>query len=147
MQLSNLIPTHNELRSMEVVELWKQFFFDGKVLRCQPVNLSEIEGEIYIHDGHHRLAGLWLAGGRTLYEGEYTLRKFTVKDYLTINWTRGYVTPFDPREQVRIADFKDIKERILESEWDEDFIYSNRFLWSEDRKISSLEELVNESNR
>lgn len=141
MQLSDLIPTHNELRSMEVAELWRKFFEDGKVMRCNPVSLSEIEGEIYIHDGHHRLAGLWLAGGRSLYDGEYRLRQFSVADYLNVNYDRGYVTPFNPQTEVRLSDFKQIKDRILENKWDEQYIHGVAYLWKEHRLIDSLEQL------
>jgi hypothetical protein len=70
-------------------------------------------GPLVVHDGHHRLVATHLAGRAFLEPAEYQVTAWTYADYLAINFTAGWVTPFDPRSHVRTADFESWKQRVL----------------------------------
>ena len=70
-----------------------------------PVQLSRFEdGQIYCHNGHHRIGSCTLAGREMLLEGEYRIEEWTYAQYQEINWAARWTTPFDPRLETRIAD-------------------------------------------
>ena len=56
----------------------------------------------------------FLGGRPTLDEKEYEVKTWTYAEYLEINFAVGWVTPFDPRTQVRHADFAHWKKVIQE---------------------------------
>jgi hypothetical protein len=70
---------------------------------------------LLIHDGHHRLVATHLAGRDFLHPEEYLLTWWTWEEYRAPNFATGWVTPFDPRTQVRTADFATWKRHILET--------------------------------
>lgn len=82
------------------------------------VNLIAItqfeDGDLYLRDGLHRVASIYLAGRPMLYEDEYVIEHMTYSMYNEINLAVGYVTPFDPRTEVRLANFGDFKAEVLE---------------------------------
>jgi hypothetical protein len=84
------------------------------------IQLSEFNAEagmaavLLVHDGHHRLVATHLAGRAFLYPEEYRVTRWAFQAYQSINFSCGWVTPFDPRTHVRIADFAAWKQQILE---------------------------------
>ena len=85
---------------------------EGTVI--EPLDIVEFEdGVRMIHNGHHRAVAALLAGRTTLNPAEYTLHKRTYERYMSPMSGIGYVTPFDPRVEVRIPDFMWIKQDIL----------------------------------
>jgi hypothetical protein len=70
---------------------------------------------LLVHDGHHRLVATYLAGRAFLDPAEYRVTPWTFTDYLAVNFAAGWVTPFDPRTQVRTADFAVWKRQVLEA--------------------------------
>jgi hypothetical protein len=79
-----------------------------------PIRLSQFPDSLVVHDGHHRLVATHLAGRAFLNPPEYRVTRWTYEQYLEVNFACGWVTPFDPRTHVRIADFADWKRRVLE---------------------------------
>jgi hypothetical protein len=68
---------------------------------------------LLIHDGHHRLVATLLAGRDFLHPDEFEVTQWTYADYLSINLSLEWVTPFDPRSQARLADFGAWKLHVL----------------------------------
>jgi hypothetical protein len=71
------------------------------------------DGKKYIHDGHHRCVSTLMGGRDVLYEDEYQLHSFTYSQYMEPNLEKGWCTPFDPRTEVRLADFGDWRKNVL----------------------------------
>ena len=71
------------------------------------------DGQLYLHDGHHRVASIYLAGNRDfLFETEVEYWDYTYSRYINPNFSNGWYTPFDPRTHVRIPDFFNFKEKV-----------------------------------
>lgn len=119
MRIANLIPTHNSVRSLEVMEQWRIRFKQGIVLRCNPLVVHSCTccSRQYLHDGHHRAVALIKAGGTVLYEDEFVVKRANwCKLYNEINPLKDWLTPFNPVEEVRKSDvlyFKESIRRIL----------------------------------
>lgn len=92
--------------------------FDNKSLlnysngkKIKPISLVRFEDDrVFIHDGHHRVAAVYLGGRKYLSYDEYEIKNFKYEDYLAINLSVGWITPFDPRTEVRIPDYSSFKE-------------------------------------
>jgi hypothetical protein len=69
------------------------------------------DGRLFIHDGHHRIAAIYLGGRKWIREDEFVIKDWTYEDYRTVNLdcTPPWITPFDPRFQIRIMDYSDFK--------------------------------------
>jgi hypothetical protein len=91
-------------------------FCEPKGIYCSPkIFLSRFpDGQIYFHDGHHRSYAIWLGGRDYLDESEYSIKDFRYEDYLEVNLSVGFVTPFDPRKEVRLCNFLEYKSSINE---------------------------------
>lgn len=59
----------------------------------------------FIHDGHHRALACYLGGRDYLREDEYEVSDWTYPQYTNVNHELGFYTPFDPKTQLRLADF------------------------------------------
>lgn len=68
------------------------------------------DGRLYIHDGHHRSMAIYLSGRSYLNPTEYAISPFTFKQLQTANFETGYVTPYDPRVEMRKSDFRIFKK-------------------------------------
>jgi SAM-dependent methyltransferase len=79
-----------------------------------PLKLVEFEdGRIFVHDGHHQFTSLKREGFETLREGvDFELSKFLYSDYTDINFSAGWVTPFDPRKSLRVAELGGFKSFV-----------------------------------
>ncbi len=107
--------------------------------RTSLVAITEFEdGKRYIRDGLHRTAVVLLARDvPVLFEGEYVIEHMTYEMFLRANIGQQWYTPFDPRVEVRKADFFDFKEEVLLRLDDEgvvEFIISNKARYAVDRK-------------
>lgn len=113
-----------------------------------PIQLSEFEdGRIFIHDGHHRTASVFLAGRKFLANTEYVIARWRYYDYMVISHENGWYTPFDPRTHCRIPDFGEFKATSRQKfNIDPDiaihWIKDNQDLYCESRKIRYVSELV-----
>lgn len=140
-----MIPTHNKIRDFDLVmSITEQY----ETIITNPICVMVTEdGKEWIRDGHHRAAALWLVYG--FIPEQYV--KYEVLDYIKINEINlsvGWMTPFDPRTTCRLPSFgyyketiKFVKERHGE-EHAESFIRLYPFMYSEPRKINSIEELL-----
>ena len=69
------------------------------------------DGKTWIRDGLHRTAVIHMFG-RRLEPDEYTVDEIPYAKFMEINLKKGWYTPFDPRAEVRRADFSHFKEMI-----------------------------------
>lgn len=159
MDIDYLIPTQSGLRDYDLlthlikhVKAGRLFYqIDNKPL----IQIVEFEdGFKYIRDGHHRIAAKYIAGWSFLDDTEYQITKMTYNMFETINFDAGWVTPFDPRIEVRRPDFFTFKKAIISLNElnQEDLMYmlmerrnlyiEKRFQYSDIPKFKHIRELV-----
>lgn len=79
----------------------------------QNFGLRSHDGHYYfIRDGHHRCCIAHLFRG-CLREDEYTVEDRSIEDFEAVNFECGWVTPFNPITEVRLADFHSYKSSVL----------------------------------
>lgn len=79
------------------------------------VQIAEFEdGRQFIADGHHRIMAIYEAGRRQLHDSEYVIVKWKYKDYTDIHFESKWVTPFDPRLEIRFPDYLAFKKQVYE---------------------------------
>jgi hypothetical protein len=105
------------------------------------------DGLEMIHDGHHRATATYMAGRRTLDDDEYEVVDWRYEEYTTVNWTKGFVTPLEPRTEVRRYDFYPWKVEVMRlAEIDRAAamrkIDSERHLYCRPRVIKTIAELA-----
>ena len=71
------------------------------------------EYAIMIHDGHHRCLATLLAGREFLFSTEYKLQSYSYDDYQRVNPQNHWVTPLDPRIEVRRPDILGFKNSMM----------------------------------
>lgn len=120
MKINNLIVTQNGLRNLEQVKSMIYFvrddgIFDRHVIKNKLIAINVFEdGKHYIHDGHHRVAAVYLSGKRDhLYQEEYFITHLPYIRYIEANFDNNWYTPFDPRTHLRLLDFFDFKNNVI----------------------------------
>ena len=129
LQLDTLGTMHDEIRHKhQVVEMsWRVrdgLFWTHDVLRAyadkhhtQVRPLIAIarfpDGRMMIRDGHHRCLATYLGGRSYLRHDEYIVESYTYEMYAEINFEAGFVTPFDPRTEVRVPDFTAFRQEVF----------------------------------
>jgi hypothetical protein len=119
------LPEQQILEMIRFVEYGGKFTTEN-LIKHNPNRLSLIaitqfeDLQLFIRDGFHRTAAIIL--GRhgsdipqtsVLFEDEYVIEPMTYDMFLEINIRNGWYTPFDPRTEVRKADFFDFKEEVI----------------------------------
>eukprot|EP01114_Cavostelium_apophysatum_P020652 TRINITY_DN6981_c0_g1_i1.p1 TRINITY_DN6981_c0_g1~~TRINITY_DN6981_c0_g1_i1.p1 ORF type:complete len:253 (-),score=38.49 TRINITY_DN6981_c0_g1_i1:34-738(-) len=105
----------------------------------------------YIWDGHHRVLAMYLGGRNYIDPSEYRIitnfrYDLTAKKHLS----SGFVTPFDPREEVRLPGFYDFKKEALEEirrhNWSEseidEYLEKNASRYKRKREFSTIGEMA-----
>ncbi len=162
--LNSLVVSQDDVRDLSQIPVMVDFVRQGGIftrqslerwvakndLRPNPplIGITKFpDGMLMINDGHHRAASILMGGRDHLDKQEFFVSCFTYAEYDEINVAQGWVTPFDPCTQVRLADFGDFKawvKRHLEHSAGEAcaFILDNRSRYSKSRTISTVPELV-----
>lgn len=128
LQLSDLKLTQSSLRMEDQIEDMVELVANGGRFNLERVTyhakkygsrplliaINKFEdGELYVRDGHHRVGSIWLAGREFLYDDEYVFEYYTYKEFDEINFDMSYVTPFDPRYEVRFGDFGPFRRETM----------------------------------
>lgn len=138
-------------RSTSSLESMIEFVSDGGFFNPQTLSarasgraalivLNRFEDQRYfVHDGLHRVASIFLGRDSGLLdESEYRIQEYSYQEYEEINLEQGYVTPFDPRQEVRVADLAEFKAKVgelIESEVSLlEFIEDNKSLYVRSRQ-------------
>jgi hypothetical protein len=161
------VVTQNELRRPDQIDEMVQFVVDGGIYdvgarlgharsnhhdHVAAIALSILEGgTIYIHDGHHRLVSMMLAGRSAMFFSEFMYRAFTYNDYLDYAPERGWYTPFDLRTECRLPDFFAMRQQVVEAERTSGaglaLARANRRRYAEPRRVLTLAELAERYRR
>jgi len=128
-QLDTLGTMHDEMRHKhQVVEMsWRVrdgLFWTHDVLRAyadkhntQVRPLIAIarfpDGRLLIRDGHHRCLATYIGDRSYLRHDEYRLEEYTYEMYAEINFEAWFITPFDPRTEVRVSDFTEFRQEVF----------------------------------
>lgn len=129
LQLDTLGTMHDEIRhKQQVVEMsWvvrDGLFWTTDVLRAHadkhhapvphPIAIACFpDGRMMIRDGHHRCLATYIGGRAYLRHDEYIVEAYTYEMYSEINFEAGFVTPFDPRTEVRVPDFIEFRQEVF----------------------------------
>ncbi len=112
------------------------------------MHIADIEGQLFIHDGHHRAMAIYLSGRSLIFDREFTLRQYTWEDYTKVNLANRWYTPFDPRTHVRMTDLSDFRNMIAKAKGDEELqrFVINHFchLYKEFRFTTWIHQMAND---
>lgn len=80
----------------------------------EPIKVTRFEdGRLMLRDGLHRSTAVMLGrSSGALREGEFAIEDMTYAMFLEPAIAAGLYAPFDPRTEVRIADFRAYRERV-----------------------------------
>lgn len=112
------------------------------------INIVRFEdGQLYIQDGHHRMCAMVLADRPFMWPDEYTLEDWKYDSYLEVNFDCNWVTPYDPRVEVRYPDYTNYKASVAnvrktDSDLALDFIEKNRDLYCCQRNFYHILALI-----
>jgi len=70
--------------------------------------------KLYVYDGHHRMIAILLAGRKILLDDEFEFVEGSYAKCRKIDWDEKFVTPFDPRTECRLPNFREFKASALE---------------------------------
>lgn len=162
MLIRDLRTTHNSLRDVDSLLSMIDFVQNGNVFSIDKVRQFQSErvtssnlivinkfedGNLYIHDGHHRVTAIFLAGRLNLCDSEFKITQMTYEQYAQVNWDMGYHTPFDPRTEVRKPDFHSFKSLVKDLVLRDkslafEYIKSRADLYKEPRLLWTIEEMA-----
>jgi hypothetical protein len=124
-KISEIIPTQCEIRDWNVFESMLQFLYEGNIFSQDKlcgnhkglIIIAKFEdGCKYFRDGHTRSLAIFATGRHEIHEEEYKVEKYTYSQWEEINTKAGWVTPFDPKTEIRIADFWNYKNSVPNDE-------------------------------
>lgn len=144
-QVAAMVPTHNVLRDPELLQTLLR---EGEILPApehRKIHIADIDGVLYVHDGHHRLVAYLLDPNLEIGDAEYVVQRYALEDYTRWNPPR-WLTPFDPRVEVRVPDFYAFKEEA-QLRMDEVWVQSNRHLYVQPRQVHSMADLAQKMSR
>lgn len=158
-RLTDLVVMQHQLRDINQIGVMIEFVKEGNLWTADAIKKHNPKGSIIyisrfpdqqlmIHDGHHRCVATYLSGRQVLHPEEFEIHNWTYEDYNTINWERGYITPHDPRTEVRKPDLRAFKNSThaiankLSIEQAEQWIVGCRLAYCEPRRFYTLAELA-----
>jgi hypothetical protein len=123
-KIKKLKPTQNGVRDFQLVHELADFVRQGGVFSCRgegpcnyqnKIKIARFEdGVNYVRDGHHRVSAVLIAGRDYLDWDEVVVEDWKYEQWLLPNLEVGWVTPHDPRYEVRVHDLSSWKEKLRE---------------------------------
>jgi len=160
LEIDTILPTQCGLRNYGQVAAMVTFvredgFFTADKLRSHSAydSLMSIrrfeDNSLFLHDGHHRMLAIWLAGRNFIRTDEFELTTWQYKDYTASNIEAGFLTPFHPQKEVRRAEFHSFREEAREiakvsAEEAIAFIEKNRDRYCQHRDCWHIKEIKHE---
>lgn len=133
--LANIVPTHNCLRSLESLDWFLDRIKEKNFDRPHFVKLIYFgENKYLLHDGHHYCSALWVDQGPDGFLENYLVYDLYWVDYTAINFDANFVTPFDPRKEVRVPDFFGFKDEALDIYRNDGRIAATKFILDNPRR-------------
>lgn len=156
-EIDKLIVTQFSLRHHDQIPGMVQFVKNGgfwnqhslenyaklNSLKVSPlISISLFEdNKMYIHDGHHRISSVYLGGRNFLRQDEYRIHRWLYKDYLEINISNNWITPFDPRIEGRVADLSVFKKNVEKSIDKINYIINNKNIYLVPRQFNHIKDI------
>lgn len=141
MKITNLIPTHNNLRNEITFNRYRSTPKDLWIGKKAIIIRTEDE-KLYLWDWHHRCTLAFKLGIYEIPKIFYEIYDYTYEQLATPNLDKGYVTPFDPRTECRLPDFWDFKVKCLEEPLPEFYLQAHPDEYKEPREIFTVAELA-----
>jgi len=168
LNLKQLIVTQDELRNEQQICQMTEFVRNGGMFNqrslalfaeehgTDPSPLIKInkfeDGQLFIHDGHHRILSIYLGNRDHLLPEEYVVTRKSYQDYLDIVFEKneqwiGWMTPHDVRTELRLPDIHEFKELVLREfrangeQAAHDLIVANRNQFVKPRQVRYVHEL------
>lgn len=151
LDILRLIPTQGGLRdrkrALHLADKVKAgyFFVDNPA----PISITKFEdGQLYVHNGHHRVVACILGGRNELRADEYQIQRWTYLQYDEISWEHNYVTPFHPVTETKVPDLSNFKQAVEYTverngrEAAELFIRKHKWLYARPRRVDEFWELA-----
>jgi hypothetical protein len=157
--IDDITITQNGIRNPDQLSKMVEFvrsggFFNLEALQLHRPDARKIiqlpqfpDGKIYLHDGHHRTASIWLGGRNYLREDEYRLYNETYERYMELNPSEDWYTPFDPRTEVRLPDFFQFKNVARNSPNLIAFISNWSWQYKTERNCYHVKDIVDEFSK
>lgn len=158
MNIANLLVTQDEVRHPARIRTMIDFVNSGgifdkeSILQHRPDRRPKLmmvsvfpDGIKYLHDGHHRALAIYYSERKLLLPEEFFLVEWeSYEKYKEINFDCGWVTPFDPRYEVRVGEFCSFKNKAtsLPAKEATIFIRKNRHLYVRPRTVKTVAELA-----
>lgn len=162
--LNIIIPTQDFIRNTRQIPdmvkfVKKEGYFTEEVVKNNIdenddlIRLTQFEdGKLYLSNGHHRLVAMVEAGRKELHEDEFYVERMDYSAFSEIVFERqgkwlGWVTPHDPRIEVRMPNLESFKYQakfIYNSKGKDNainFVNLNKFKYCKSRKVFSVEQL------
>ncbi|NJO65004.1 MAG: hypothetical protein HC836_44900 [Richelia sp. RM2_1_2] len=111
--LSGLISLLEKKGNFSIKNLSNNYTSSFHQPRIIKINIFE-DGFKIVHDGHHRVIAILLSGRDFLYSDEYEIVHHTYEGYMSVNFNIDWVTPFDPRFEVRFGNYTEYKKKVQE---------------------------------
>lgn len=112
---------------MEVVRQNQEHIYHGLTFRGDKhrIKINRTgDGNLWIQDGHSRVAALYLCNCKYIWVDEYILEEHSYKDYMTINMDIPWTTPYNLVTEVRKSDLSEWRKVISEIIKTESVTYS-----------------------
>ncbi len=153
--LSDLFITQRDLRHPEVLPKWENLVMTGKIFSEAPIKIKIScfpDGKMFVRDGHHRCVSIHRSGRTWLDPLEFDYEFWgSYESWMHPNLERDWITPFDPRIELRLGNLSDFKKAFANF-WHPDdqmaFIGQNRQMYCRPREgiytvtdLSNLEKL------
>lgn len=149
LSINELYVTQSGYRSgSEIKQLRKFISVPGNNWEKCKIYITKFEdGKLFIHDGHHRVLATLLSGRVCLNENEFEIHEWKYQDYINLNFSTPWYTPFDPRIESRLPDvfgFKFTIRQFIKQGKDENyikgFIMENKNLFCAPKKFNKITE-------
>lgn len=122
---------------------------NGLLRVCPLIEIAAFpDGRLMVHDGHHRIIATHLGGRPFIRSSEFIIKHWDYENYMNINFSHKWVTPLDPRSEVRVADIALFKNTVLDilgshgAEEARKFILENKASYVRTRMVSSVVDLT-----
>ncbi len=131
--------------TIDVIREWCKTKTTDRVGHLIQLSLFE-DNQLYIQDGHHRIASTFAGGRKELRHDEFEVSLWRYSDYLEINPALDWFTPFDPRTEIRLPDIASFKNKardlfVIDEQEAIKFIRNNKSLYAVPRKIFGIVEM------
>ncbi len=143
MLIDTLVPTHNEMRDIKTYKFFVEQLKNNDWTRSKKIAITQTEDKVnYLWDGCHIVCAAYSLGIREIPEDAYIIDYKSYNLIKSVNFSVGYVTPFDPKIECRLKNFMPFKSEAMERYGSYLYIFMNQHRYKEPRRVNSIKEIV-----